>query len=254
MSGAKAKTQPQNTILQNGKSRSAVVGCILALAGFLWFGLFTVPAIVFCAIGIRHKKHRKLACTGLAICFSTLLLWILTVTPPGSVPYPINLLKYRLVCKSYFWLNYNRENIVEAQSRRPMLFLGSEGSIYFKAEWEDIYDLNQVISFAENNGWIYAGKLHLTKEDFSKFLSDSETIDPNTHEALINITMFVSAPLWIKNNCTVLAFNTGQGNGLPSYVMVNDNKDEIAVYANHCIFPVDGSSPFKLPPFFEKAE
>jgi hypothetical protein len=257
MSGTEAKTQPKKTIPPKRKSYMAVIGFVLAFTGFVSCGLFTVPALALCAIGVRHKRHRKLAWTGLVICFCTLILWILTITSPGSVPYPINLLKYRLVCESYFWLNYDKEHIMEAQCGRPLLFVGSVGSIHFKVDQKNHYDPNQVISFAEKNGWIYGGKFHLTNEDFSKFLSDWEKLaDENfdLYRTIHEITGYVRSPLlWIKDNCTVFAFNTGQGNGLPSYVMINDNNNEIAVYANHGVYP-DGVSEFRLPPLFEKAE
>lgn len=256
MSGAETKTQPQETIHPNRKSYTSMIGFVLALAGFVSYGLTAIPALVFCLIGIRRKKYKKLAVSGLVICLSFLFLQILFITPIGSVPYPLNLLKYRIVCESHFWLGFNREHMVEAQSRRTLFFLGSEGSIYFKADQKNHYDPNQVISFAENNGWIYGGKLHLTKEDFSKFLSDWEKLaDENfdLYRTIHEITGYIRSPLWIKDNCTVLAFDAGNVHGMPAYVIIRDDGSEMAVYANHGVYP-DGGSEFRLPPIFEKAE
>ena len=174
----------------------------------------------------------------------------------GSVPYPLNLLKYRIVCESHFWLSFDKEHMVEAQSRRTLLLMGSLGSIHFKADQKDHYDPNQVVSYAQKNGWIYGGRIYLTKQDFSKFFSGWEKLaDENfdLYRTIHEITGYIRSPLWIKGNCTILAFYTGQPNGIPSYIMINDDGSEIAVYANHGVYP-DGGSPLRLPPLFEKAE
>ena len=249
-------TQPQQEPSPNRKNYAAVIGFVLALLGFVSYGLTAIPALIFSLIGIRRKKHRKLAGAGIAICLCFLFLQVLFITPMGSVPYPLNLLKYRIVCESHFWLNFDKEHMVEAQSKRTLLLGGSLGSLYFKAEQEDLYDPNQAVRFAEKNGWIYGGKIHLTKEDFSKFLSDSKRLEeegwdlwPTMHE----ITGHIRSPLWIMDNCTVLAFDTGQGQGFPSYIMIKDDRSEMAVYANNGLYP-DGPHPFELPPLFEKAE
>lgn len=256
MSGTEAKTQPHKTIPTKRKSYMAVIGFVLALAGFISYGLTAIPALIFCLIGIRRKQHKKLAVVGSLICLCFLFLQILFITPIGSVPYPLNLLKYRIVCKSHFWLGFDRRNIVEAQSQRTLFLIGSIGSIHFKAEQGDFYDPNQIISFAENNGWIYGGKFHLANEDFSKFLSDREKLaDENfdLYRTIQEITGWIRSPFWIKGNCTVLAFDAGNVHGLPSYVMIHDDGSEMAVYANHGVYP-DPGYPFELPPLFEKAK
>lgn len=256
MSDTEEQNQPQQEQSPSPKNYAAVIGFVLALIGFVTYGLTAIPALVFSLIGIRRKRHRKLAVVSLVICLCFLFLQILFITPMGSVPYPLNLLKYRIVCESHFWLGFDKEHMVEAQSRKTLFLIGSLGSIHFKAEQEDLYDPNQVISFAENNGWIYGGKLHLTNEDFSKFLSDWEKLaDENfdLYRTIQEITSFIRSPLWIKDNCTVLAFDAGNVHGLPSYVMIHDDRHEMAVYANHVVCP-DPGYPFKLPPLFEKAE
>ena len=249
-------TQPQQEASPKRKNYAAVIGFVLAFAGFVSYGLTAIPALVFCLIGIRRKKHKKLAVAGLLICLCFLFLQILFITPMGSVPYPLNLLKYRIVCESHFWLGFDKEHTVEAQSRRTLFLAGSLGSIHLNAGQKDHYDPNQVTSYAEKNGWIYAGKIHLAKEDFSKFLADWEKLANENHDlyqAIHEITGYIRSPLWIKDNCTVLAFDTGQGNGIPSYVIIHDDGSEIAVYANHGLYP-DGPYPFTLPQLFEKAE
>jgi hypothetical protein len=171
----------------------------------------------------------------------------------GSIPYPLNLLKYRIVCESHFWLSFDKEHMIEAQSKRTLFLGGSLGSIHLKAEQKDLYDPNQIISYAEKNGWIYGGKLRLAKEDFSKFFDKLTDENHDLFRAIHEITGYIRSPLWIKENCTVLAFDTGQANGLPSYIMIKDDRSEVAVYANHGLYP-DGPYPFTLPPLFKKAE
>ena len=232
---------------------AAVIGFVLALGGFVSYGLTAIPALILSLIGIRRKKQRKLAVAGLVICLCFLFLQILFVTPMGSVPYPLNLLKYRIVCESHFWLGFDKEHLVEAESRRTFLFWGSVGSIHFKAGQKDFYDPNQIISYAEKHGWVYGGKLHMTKEDFSRFSADWEKPADDLDVAIHEVTGYIRSPLWITDDCTVLAFDTGQSQGLPSYVMINDEQSQMAVYANHGLYP-DGPYPFTLPPLFEKAE
>ena len=67
MSEDEARTQPQNKIPPNRKSYSAVVGFVLALAGFVSCGLTAIPALILSLIGIRRKKHRKLAVVSIVI-------------------------------------------------------------------------------------------------------------------------------------------------------------------------------------------
>jgi hypothetical protein len=251
-------TQPQQEASPSRKNYAAVIGLVLALAGFVSYGLTAIPALIFCLIGITRKRHKKLAVAGLVICLCFLFLQILFISPMGSVPYPLNLLKYRIVCESHFWLGFDREHIDKAISRRMLLLIGSQGSILFKAGQKNFYDANQVISYAEKNGWIYGGKIHLTKEDCSKFLSDFDwekltEEDFDLYRTMHDITGRVSMPWWIRDNCTVLAFDTGNVHGQASGVMIRDDGSEMAVYANHGVYP-DGPYPFTLPPLFEKAE
>jgi len=257
MNNTEQNIQPQQELSPNRKDYAAVIGFVLASAGFVSYGLTAIPALVFCLFGIRRKRHKKLAVAALVICLCFLFLHILFISPMGSVPYPLNLLKYRIVCESHFWLGFDREHMVKAQSRRAFLLIGSEGSMYFKAGQKDHYDPNQVISYAEKNGWIYRGKIHLTKEDFSKFFAGWEKSvneNPDLYQAIHEITDYIRSPLWIKDNCTVFGFETGQLDGMPSYVMMHDDGSEMAVYANHQFFPVDPIRPFTLPPLFEKAQ
>lgn len=248
--------QAQKEASPNRKNYAAVIGFVLALAGFVSYGLTAIPALVFSLMGVRRKKHKKLAVAGLVICLCFLFLQILFVTPMGSVPYPLNLLKYRIVCESHFWLGFDKEHMVKAQSRRTLFLIGSEGSVYFKAEQKDFYDPNEVISYAEKNGWIYGGRIHLTKEDFSQVLSGwdgvtNENLD--LYQTVSEVTAYIRNRLWFKDNCTVLAFDAGNVHGIPGYVMIRHDGSEMAVYANHGVYP-DPGYPLTLPPLFEKVE
>jgi len=248
--------QPQQEPSTNRKNYPAVIGFVLALLGSMSYGLTAVPALILSLIGIRHKKHKKLAVAGIVISLCLLFLQVLFITPMGSVPYPLNLLKYRIVCRSHFWLAFDAKHMVDAQSQRTVLLLGSLGSIYFNAERQNLYDSNEVISYAAKNGWVYGGKLHLSREDFSEFYADQSNLlneNEDLWRAIHEITGYIRSPLWIKDDCTVLAFDAGNVHGLPSYVMINDNKSQMAIYANHGAFP-DPGYPFTLPPLFEKAQ
>lgn len=239
----------------NRENHAAVIAFGLALLGFVSCGLTAVPALILSLIGIRRRKHRMFAVTSLVLSLGFLFLQILFITPMGVVPRPLNLLKYWMVCESRFWLNFDRKHIVGARSERTLLLLGSLGSIHFKAAQANTYDPNQVISFARRNGWTYGGKVHLTTEDFSMFLTTPDKLleeDLDLWQTMWEVVgCDIRRPLWITDDCTVLAFDTGMGNGLPSYVMVNDQGSEVTVYANQGVYP-DGPHSFRLPPLFEE--
>jgi len=239
-------------------NNAAIIGFAIALVGLVTFGLAAIPAVIFCIIGLRRKKHRKLAGIGLAIClldFCILLFCIFPLTPPGSMLYPLNLAKYRLVCKNRFWLDYDKAHAEKVQSRYMLIF-GSYGKIHFKAEKVGRYKGDDIIKFAEQHGWVYAGQLHLTKEDFSRYFDDWRKLakeNGDLRHAIYEVTSYIRKPLFFQDSCTVLAFDAGNIHGVPSYVMILDDGSQMAVYANHRRFP-DPAYPFTLPPLFEKAQ
>lgn len=250
--------QIQDKGLRTCKSYAGISGFVLALLGFISFGLTAIPALVFCIIGTRQKRYRTLAWVGLAMSFvgfCILFLCILPFTPGGSVPYPLNLLKYRLACKSHFWLTYDQAHIIKAQSQNTLI-LSIFGSIHFKADRPGYYRADDIIRYAEQNGWVYGGKIHLTKEDFYRFRYDSQKFaDENykLYEAICLLSGYNSSPLWIQDTCTALGFDTGNVHGIPSYVMILDDGSEMVVRANHHRLP-DPAYRFELPELFEKPE
>ena len=170
--------QKMQNLKSEKKSSAGVIGFILALVSFLTCGLTAIPGLIYSIIGIRRKGHRILAWVGLVISLiavGLLSIFILCATPAGSVPYPINLIKYRLACKCHFWIEYVKPHTVKAQSRHYLIF-GSFGSIHFRANETGYYKFDDVIKFAEKNGWIYRGKMQLKKEDFEAYFEDWDVL------------------------------------------------------------------------------
>jgi hypothetical protein len=238
------------------RNDAAILGFVFALLGLISFGLVAVPAIILCILGLRRKAYRKLAWIGLVIssiecCILFGLIFLFT--PPGSIPYPLNRLKYRLASNSGFWLDYDEAHIVKVQSRK-FFSLHSEGKIHFKTEEQGGYKAEHVISYAEKNGWVYGGKIHLTDEDFSRYYSKQKFDDPNVWVTILEIDGLISPPLWIQSSCAVLGFDTGNLHGSPSYVMILDGGSEMVVYTNNHFAP-EPAYPFRLPPlFYEKVQ
>ncbi|MHC4561039.1 MAG: hypothetical protein ACYS80_27480 [Planctomycetota bacterium] len=145
-------------------------------------------------------------------------------------------------------MNYDETHIVKAHSRTFFL-LDFEGKIHFKTEEQGGYQAEHVISYAEENGWVYGGKIHLTDEDFSRYYSEQEFEDPNVGWTIYEMVGSISPPLWIESSCVVLGFDTGNLHGSPSYVMILDGGSEMVVYTNFRLDP-DPAHPFRLPPLF----
>ncbi len=177
------------------------------------------------------------------------------MTPAGWVGPPLNIWKYRYLCESSFWIDYDREHLREAQSQRDFFFFGDSGSLYFKCDQAGHYTLDDIVDYAEVNGWIYGGKLPVTTEQFREFFEESGTSEnwSDLWVALHEITSYIRTPIWIKDGCTIGVFDTGHSVGMPSYVMISDDGREMAVYANHGIYP-DGPHEFDMPPLVEASE
>ncbi len=241
-----------------GIGNISLLGFALAIMGFVTFGVTSLPAFILCLVGMRCKRRRWAAWAGLPMSLLGMVILFFAIvfaSPMGWPPHPLNLMKYHIVCESHFWLDYDKEHLIQAQSRRTIFLVGSVGSIHIKNNEDDSYQPETVIAYAERNGWIYRGRLRLTKEDFDQFLNHHRQLERANIdlEMTMNETLgYIRTPIWIVADCTVLAFETGQANGVPSYVMISDDGSEMAVYANHQLFP-DQGGPFRLPPLFEKS-
>jgi hypothetical protein len=182
------------------------------------------------------------------ICLS---IW----TAPGSIPYPFSIPKYCLNAPS-FWVGYDIHNLCEGQSQY-WLFGGTGGALYFKAESLRTFEDDAIITFAAEHNWDFLSRAQLTEKDWQGLINEEgqvERLDDETYfntttidyeqaekafqelrkksEFLRNVTVGNQFPWWIKRNCTILSFDTGNRASLSSHVVINGDGTEMAVYYN----------------------
>jgi hypothetical protein len=252
------KKQQEQNLKPEKKSAAGIIGFILALVSFVTCGLTAVPGLIYSVIGFRRKGHRVLASIGLVISLIViclLSLHILRTTEPGSVSYPINLVKYRLASKSHFWIDYDKTNIVGAKSHNN--FLWSFGTIHFDANKPGCYKIDDVVDYAKKHEWIARGIIKLTKEDILLYLEDRKQLaekDLKLLEVFYSLGSYSRSPFWIIDDVTVLGFDTGNVYGIPAYIMLSGDGSEMVVIASQPIRVPDPASPFKLPEAFENID
>ncbi|OHB53765.1 MAG: hypothetical protein A2Y12_19300 [Planctomycetes bacterium GWF2_42_9] len=228
-------------------NKIGLVGFILSLFGILSSGLISIPALGLCIVGIIRKSYRKLSIAGVVLCilgFVLLSVW----TPPGSVPYPLSVFKYSLNAPS-FWLLYRPFDTKKACSQY-WLFGGAGGSLYYVADKNKPFEKENVINFAEKHKWHFTEEIAVPKETILRLIDKNQNLvlpdidfyfeDKNEDAAIqefefdkkvVNLTM-KGFPFWIKEDCIILCFDTGNVIKAQSVIVIDKNKTTMAVYYN----------------------
>ena len=226
------------------KINTGKIGFILSLLILPTLCLSAIPSLSFCVHGLIKSRGRKLATIGLLInlIFLTLLFFIfITFSSPGSMPYPLNVYKFKRALECDFWLDYDKDHIIDVQSQNTII-LSKQGAIHFQSA-SNTYQKDSVIKYAENNGWIYHLSVKLTKEDFENY--EKETYDYYDLSSHV-IWAMKPSPIILKKDCTLLAFETGHIHGMPSYIMISEDLSEMVVYFMNARYP-DPASKFWIP-------
>lgn len=223
--------------------------------------LFIVPpvlfflSVIYCIHGLINKRNRKLAITGLLVNISIVIILfflLITFTPPGSIPYPLNIHKFKRACpEALFWLDFDRAHIEQVQSQRLLIF-GTIGTVHFISS-PNAYPAEQVIQYAEANGWKYHVSIPASK--FQAFLNTKEE-DLSWEELIFRYDMTSMNPLsfLMEQNDTVLIFETANYLGIPSLAILSKSQNELRIYYNNQARP-DPSEDFTLPQsFYEFSE
>lgn len=259
---------------QTKKINTGKIGFILSLAllavsillfiqpFFMIFVYLLFPALLLCPFilliffflihGLIKKRSRKLVAAG---SFSTLVAVVLlffaliTLTPPGSMPHPLNIYKFKQACpEAAFWLNYDKEHIVNFKSFSAIV-LSKHGTIYYSGQ-SNTYNETEIIQYAENNGWKYHFKISLAKTDFENYHKDVFSEFENLAvDCIWYIQAYTSEPFKIEEACDVLILETGNVHGIASYILISKDKSKMEVRFTSPAVP-DPASKFWVPEQF----
>jgi len=173
----------------------------------------------------------------------------------------MNLYKFRIVSQSNFWLEFDPDHLTKAQCQ---FILGGTNSILsFKSE-PAAYNSEDIITFAQNHGWVYVGQLQLTKTDFKTYLEVYEghtyPTYPDNHydlsekikkhqemmfEVFFYLTLGENRQFWIKDDCTVIAFEKIR----PRFIMLSADGSKMIVIDSFNLRP---DAADQIPEFFKK--
>lgn len=224
---------------------------------FLICFLLASPGIIFSIFGFRQKKQRIFAWLGLSIgifcSFVVLPVRHITFIPGNSLPHALEDYKFRKACpKGCFWLDYDKGNIISMISRNTGILI-CFGEINYQGKPGSYLD-EDIIQFAEKNGWKYHLTVSLTNEDFVKFFNRSFTKDDIIPDIIACLDDYCPTPLWIKQDCNILVFETENSYGLPSFVMITKDGSKLSVRHGNPALP-DGTHGFILyPGFYDLSE
>jgi hypothetical protein len=224
------KMEHMDNQTETKKINTGKIGFILSLLIIPTLCLSAIPSLILCIHGLIKSRGRKYSTIGLLMNFITpvLLIFIfITFTPPGSMPYPLNIYKFKRALECDFWLDYDKEHIIDVQSQNTVI-ISKQGAIHFQAA-PNTYQHDSVIKYAEDNGWKYHLSVKLTKEDFEKYEKENWDWD------VINVLR--PSPILLKKDCAVLVFETGHIHGMASYIMISKDLSEMIVFFYNARLP-----------------
>ncbi|MHC4292586.1 MAG: hypothetical protein ACYTEU_14430 [Planctomycetota bacterium] len=266
--------------LETKKINTAKIGFVLSLAllavsillfipSFFFifvFVTFLMPYVLLCPLilltfcflihGLIKKRNQKLAITGVFCTLAAtvlLFLTLITFTPPGSMPHPLNIYKFKRACpEAAFWLDYDKEHIINFKSLSAIV-LAKFGTIYY-SDQPDTYNETNIIDHAENNGWKYHFKIHLTKNDFENYHSNSFSEFENLAvDCIWYIKAYTREPFAFEQDCDVLIFETGNVHGIASYILIPNDKSKMEIRFTSPALP-DPAMKFWVPDQFTELE
>lgn len=216
----------------------------------VWFLLLCI-SLILCIHGLIKKRSRELAVTGLFINIIVVILIFfvfITMTPHGSIPYPLNIYKFKRVCpKATFWLDFDKTNLEEVKS--GMAFLSPYASLNFQRNSEQ-YSKDKIIEFAEENGWKYYLSISITPENIHIF--DNNNQDLSSEELEFQAHLFLCNPILVhfREGDTLLIFKTTHCLEYPSFVLLSKNSNELIIHYKYPVLPDPGED--LLPELFYK--
>ena len=212
--------------------------------------LLILLSFFFSAHGLIKKRSQKLAMTSLpinALNIVILFIFLISLTPPGSMPSPLNVYKFKRTCpNASFWLDFDKAKITKIQSQSLFIF-GNVSTIHFRP-LPDAYSKEKIIQYAKTNGWKY----HLSIPA-SKFLyileANEDDLSLKELEFKVNLTSINPISMVIEKEDCLQIFETGNYLGSPSFIVISQNSNSFKVYCNNPSRPDPGRG-FELPEMF----
>ena len=210
--------------------------------------------LFFLVHGLIKKRSRILATAGSCIILTAIILLfstLITLAPPGSMPYPLNIYKFKRACpKAAFWLDFDRGHIEQVQSQN--VFFENIGTVQFITS-SNTYTTQQIVQYAKANGWKHHASI--PESIFQAFLDadEGDLYDFSGDDLFFWYEIKSIYPLnfLIERNDTILIFETENYLGVASFAVLSGNKDSLRIYYNNPARP-DPSKDFSLPESFQK--
>lgn len=165
------------------------------------------------------------------------------------MPYPLNIYKFKRACpKATFWLDFDKEHIEQIQSQSLFIF-GGISTVHFTSS-SNKYTTEQVIQYAEGNGWKY--HVSVPASEFQDFLNANED-DLSMEDVMFRCDITSMNPLTflMGQYDSVLIFETENYLGIPSLAIMSKDQDKLRVYYNNQARP-DPARNFSLPQSFQE--
>jgi hypothetical protein len=146
-------------------------------------------------------------------------------------------------------------------NRQPSTENGTTSIVHFKNK-PGSYQEKHIIEYAKQNGWENIGKGALKKEDFEKLINgklNDEYYKLNDEDAELRHIFFslrahCIAPLLLYKDCNVLVFDINSPSGIPNYIMVANDGDEMVIRFTNPLLPTGMLSKMMVWPKSEELE
>lgn len=219
--------------------------------------LLILFSFCFCLYALIRNRGRKLAAAGLFINITTIILLsflFITFTPPGSMPYPLNICKFKRACpEAVFWLDFDKEHMDEVQSQYTVI-INKFGAVSFYTKDSPFYQPKTIIEYAEENGWKYHFKIKLTQNDFENYHKNTFSEFENLAvDCIWYIQSYTRKPFAFEEDCDVLIFETGNVHGIASYILISNDKSKMEVRFTSPALP-DSGYKFWVPDQFTELQ
>ena len=204
------------------------------------FSLSFLAVIIFflCITNLFRKKRMLVSLCGVFLCVTHIvfsLVFLHIISSSHCDPDVESEYKYRILSrKSAFWLDFDPQHLNKVCYVGDKFGASGNGKFYFIFDIPGKCTIEKIITYAEQHNWLYRGKVSLTKENVVEFY-DSIKNNKSTTDIKYNNFLAVifewynmgDCEIWIKDDCYVLAFDTGHYAGFPSYVIISQDDKEM---------------------------